>query len=328
MQNYKGFPLVFVVRKKVTVVVPVYDEAPNVSVLAKKINAEFEHSEYDHELIFVDDGSTDDTLVRLTELSECDKNVFFISFSRNFGQQNAIKAGLDHATGDCVITMDGDLQHPPSMIKEFLKHWEDGYDVVYTLREPDKTTSWFKRTSSKLFYKVMSLISDVPIEDGSADFRLLDRVVVDQLKRLPEIGPFYRGLVKWVGFNQKAISYKAAPRHSGRTKYSLNKMIQLAVEGATSFNIRPLVFSISLGFFFSVFSLVAYLPYMIYMLSSRNHFPRWASLISLVVFFGGLNLIVLGFIGIYIGKLFLQAKSRPHYIVQKSNLCQTSVPSY
>jgi len=316
------------VRKKVTVIVPVYNEANNVSLLTCKINAEFESSDYDHEIIFIDDGSTDNTLQELSDLAEEYKQVFFISFSRNFGHQNALKAGLDHATGDCVISMDGDLQHPPSMIREFLKCWEDGYDVVYTVRDSDRGASWFKRTTSRLFYKIMSAMSDVYIEPGSADFRLLDRAVVDQLRSLPEIGPFYRGLVKWVGFKQKAIRYQAAQRHSGQTKYSVNKMFHLALEGVTSFNIRPLVFSISLGFFFSLLSLIVYLPYMIYMLSTRNHFPRWASVISLVVFFGGLNLIILGIIGLYIGKLFIQAKSRPHYIVQKSNLCRTTVPSY
>lgn len=307
-------------RKKVTLIIPVYDEAENVCLLAHKINAEFENTDYDHEIIFIDDGSTDSTLLELSKLASTDCHVFFISFSRNFGHQNALKAGLDHARGDCVISMDGDMQHPPSLIKEFLAKWEDGYQIVYTLRQPDKKTVWFKRTTSRLFYKTMNFMSDVDIEHGSADFRLLDRVVVNELRSLPEIGPFYRGLVKWVGFKQTAITYQAAPRHSGRTKYSFNKMMQLGLEGVTSFNTRPLVFSITLGFFFSLLSIAVYLPYVIYMLSTRNHFPRWASLISLVVFFGGLNLIILGIIGLYIGKMFHQVKSRPHYIVQKSNL--------
>lgn len=315
-------------KKKVTVIVPVFNEAENVAILTQKVSAEFERTDYDYEIIFVDDGSTDGTLEILSELSECNKHVFFVSFSRNFGHQNALKAGLDYATGDAVISMDGDLQHPPHVIREFLRYWEDGYDVVYTVRDSYSGASWFKRKSSKMFYRAMSVMTDVDIEHGAADFRLLDRVVVDQLRSLPEVGPFYRGLVKWVGFKQKAIPYTAAQRHSGRSKYSFNKMMHLAIEGVTSFNIRPLVFSISLGFFFSALSLIIYLPYLIYMMSSRNHFPRWASVISLVVFFGGLNLIILGIIGLYIGRLFIQAKSRPHYIVQKTNLCRTPVPSY
>lgn len=307
-------------RKKVSVVIPVYDEADNVALVASKICAEFEDSEYDFEVIFVDDGSTDSTFVELTKLASSNPHIFFISFSRNFGHQNALKAGLDHARGDCVISMDGDMQHPPSMIRTFLKYWEEGYAIVYTIRNADARVSWFKRTSSKLFYKMMTMMSEVDIEHGSADFRLLDRVVVDQLKKFPEVGPFYRGLVKWVGFKQWAIAYQPAERHSGKTKYSLNKMISLALEGVTSFNTKPLMFSITTGFCFSFFSILIYLPYVIFMLSARNHFPKWASLFTLIVFFGGLNRIILGIIGLYIGKLFIQAKSRPHYIVEKSNL--------
>lgn len=306
--------------KKVSVVIPVYDEAENVAIVAEKVSAEFVNSGYDYEIIFVDDGSTDGTLLELSKLAASNPHVFFISFSRNFGHQNALKAGLDHARGDCVISMDGDLQHPPSLIGEFLKYWELGYSIVYTIRDADTHSSWFKRTSSKMFYKVMSMMSEVDLEHGTADFRLLDRVVVDQLRKFPEVGPFYRGLVKWVGFKQWPISYTPAQRHSGRTKYSLNKMLQLAMEGVTSFNTRPLMFSITMGFCFSFFSILVYLPYVIFMLSQRNHFPKWASLFTLIVFFGGLNLIILGIIGLYIGKLFMQAKSRPHYIVQKSNL--------
>jgi len=244
------------VPKKISIVIPVYDEAENVAVIAGKINAVFEKNGHDYEIIFVDDGSTDTTLVELSKLSSANPHIFFISFSRNFGHQNALKAGLDNARGDCVISMDGDLQHPPSMIDQFISYWEQGYEIVYTIRNADTHSSWFKRTSSKLFYKVMSLMSEVDIEHGTADFRLLDRVVVDQLKRLPEVGPFYRGLVKWVGFKQRSISYMPDRRHSGRTKYSLNKMLQLAMEGVTSFNTRPLMFSITTGFFFSFFSIL------------------------------------------------------------------------
>ncbi len=307
-------------RKRVSVVIPVLNEAGNVSVIADQLHKEFEKTAYDYEVIFVDDGSTDDTLLELSNLSEKCSNIFFISFSRNFGHQNALKAGLDHASGDCVISMDGDLQHPPALLSKFLAHWEEGYQVVYSLRDDDLSGSWFKLSTGWLFYRALNAMSEVEIERGAADFRLLDRVVVDQLKALPEMEPFYRGLVKWVGFRQIAIHYKPAPRRSGKTKYSLNKMIQLALSGVTSFNTRPLVSSITLGVIFSVLSIVVYLPYMIYMLSARNHFPRWASLITAVVFFGGLNLIILGVIGLYVGKLFLQAKSRPHYIIHKSKL--------
>lgn len=307
-------------RRKVSVIIPVCNESENIPVVARQVTDVLRTTPYDFEIIFVDDGSSDDSLSVLANLSAQNPEIFFISFSRNFGHQNALKAGLDHARGDAVISMDGDLQHPPALLTTFLKHWEEGYQVVYTKRIDSNSAPLMKRLTGKIFYRVLRALSDVEIESGTADFRLLDRKVVDQLKALPEAGPFYRGLVKWVGFRQISVEYNCAARHSGTTKYTFNKMFHLAIEGVTSFNIKPLMFSIYLGFSFTILSMLVYLPYMIYMLQTRNHFPRWASLISVIVFFGGLNLTILGIIGLYIGKLFVQAKSRPHYIVQKTNL--------
>jgi len=307
-------------KQKVSIVIPVFNESANVPVIVSAIFKEFEKLPYHFEIILVDDGSYDDTFELIQAQTTLYENVFYIQLSRNFGHQNALKAGLDCATGDCVISMDGDMQHPPYLIKDLLALWEEGFEVVYTRRQDTKDIGLFKRFSSKVFYKVINFVSDVKIEEGAADFRLLDRKVVNKLKEFKETDLFLRGLVKWVGFRQKGIDYKPEPRHSGKTKYTLSRMIRFAVEGVTSFSIRPLIFAVYLGFFFSLLSIVIYVPYLANAILTKNHFPRWASILSLVAFFGGLNLSLLGIVGIYIGKLFMQSKARPNYIVRQTNV--------
>jgi len=311
--------------RKVSVVIPVYNESSNVMIIVEAIQSAFQKLLYNHEIIFVNDGSHDDTEELLEEQSRQHGNIFFISLSRNFGHQNALKAGLDHATGDCVISMDGDMQHPPHLIPDLIAKWEEGYDIVYTRRLNSRNTGFFKKKTSWMFYKFINIMSDVPIEEGTADFRLLDRKVVDKLKGFKETDPFLRGLIKWVGFKQCSIEYKPLPRFSGTTKYTIKKMIRFAIEGVTSFSIRPLIFSVYLGFFFSLLSIAIYIPYLANAILVKNHFPRWASILSLVVFFGGLNLTILGIIGIYVGKLFMQSKARPNYIIKETNLVKTPI---
>ncbi|PZR33369.1 MAG: glycosyltransferase [Azospira oryzae] len=306
-------------RRKVSMVIPVYNESVNVGVILQAIRCEFKNLDYHYEVIFVDDGSSDDTLDLIKEQALTYDNVFYLRLSRNYGHQNALKAGLDNAKGDCVISMDGDMQHPPSLLPKMLAFWEQGYEVVYTRRLDTEGVGFFKKLSSKLFYKVINFISDVKMEDGVADFRLLDKKVVAKLKEFKETDLFLRGLVKWVGFNQVAIDYKAAQRHSGKTKYSLSRMIAFAVESVTSFSVRPLIFSVYLGFILSLLTILIYIPYLANAVMTKNHFPRWASILSLVAFFGGLNLTLIGIVGIYIGKLFMQSKARPNYIISETN---------
>ena len=306
--------------RRVSIVIPVYNESSNIPVVVASIAEVFEKIPYSFEVLFVDDGSSDDSILTIYKLSVNHPNVFFIQLSRNFGHQNALKAGLDHASGDCIISMDGDMQHPPRLIPELLGHWERGNDVVYTKRADTEDVGFFKRLTSNLFYKLLNFITDMPLEKGTADFRLIDRKVADKLKEFKENDLFFRGLIKWVGFRQYAVEYTPEARHSGTSKYTFKKMTKLAVQGMTSFSIRPLVFSAYIGVFFTMMSMVVYVPYLLHSLIANHHFPKWASIISLVVFFGGMNLTILGLVGIYIGKLFMQSKERPNYIVKNTNL--------
>lgn len=309
--------------KLVSIIIPVHNEKDNVSVMAKAIKRVFADLDYRYNLIFVDDGSSDLTLHEIKKLAIQDKHIRYVSFSRNFGHQAAIKAGLDKADGDCVITLDGDMQHPPQLIPQLLEKWEEGYDMVYTVRKEDKKLPFTKRVTSNLFYRIINRLSDIKIEKGAADFRLMNRNVVDVLKNLQEFEPFFRGLVKWAGFKQVAIEYHPDQRKSGESKYTSKKMIKFALQGITSFSIRPLYAAIYIGFLCAAFSTL-YIPYAIYSYYFGYTISGWTSVIVIIVFFGGLQLMILGIIGIYLGKLFMQNKHRPIYIVKESNIHEPS----
>jgi len=306
-------------RKLVSIVIPAYNEADNIFVIAESIKKVFSSIDYHYEIILVDDGSADHTLEKIKVYTSTSDNVFFLEFSRNFGHQLAVKAGMDHAFGDCVISMDCDMQHPPELIPEMLQKWQEGFEVVYTIREEDKTLSKGKRSSSSLFYKTLNWLSDIDLEPGAADFRLLDQKVVNVFRNFQENEPFLRGLVKWLGFKQYSIKYNPAARFSGKSKYTIKKMFRLALHGVTSFSIKPLYSAVYLGFILSLAS-VLYIPYVIYAFVNNVEVSGWASMIMTIVFFGGLQLIILGIIGIYVGKMFMQTKNRPNYIIRSTNI--------
>ncbi|MCX2575627.1 glycosyltransferase family 2 protein [Pedobacter sandarakinus] len=306
-------------NKLVSIVIPAYNEADNIFVLIDSLQQVFATIDYNFEIILVDDGSADKTLEKIKELANTATNIFFLEFSRNFGHQLAVKAGMDHAFGDCVISMDGDMQHPPELIPLMIQKWEEGNEVVYTIREEDKSLSKGKRKSSSLFYKILNWLSDIDLEPGAADFRLLDQKVVNVFRNFHENEPFLRGLVKWLGFRQYAIRYNPAPRFSGSSKYTLKKMFRLALHGVTSFSIKPLYTAVYLGFILS-FASVLYVPYVIFAFVNNVEVSGWASMIMTIVFFGGLQLIILGIIGIYVGKMFMQSKNRPNYIIRSTNI--------
>ena len=306
-------------EKLVSVVIPAHNEEENIIVIIDRIEKVFSELQYDFEILIVDDGGTDKTLHLIKDLGKVKDNLFYIELSRNFGHQPALKAGLDYAKGDCVISLDADLQHPPELIKEMLKKWEEGYDIVYTRRKEDKRLSIKKRKASKYFYKLLNSLSDIEIEPGTADFRLLDRNAVEAFKTFSEDDPFIRGLIKWIGFKQFAIDYVPEQRFAGVSKYNLGRMMRLAIQGVTSFSVRPLHTAAYLGFFFS-FSSLLYIPYILYAFYTKQEVSGWASLIITVAFFGGLQLIILGIIGIYIGKMFMQTKKRPSYIIRSTNI--------
>jgi dolichol-phosphate mannosyltransferase len=274
---------------------------------------------YDYSITFVDDGSNDGTVETLKETALLNNKVFYISLSRNFGHQNALKAGLDLSDADAVISMDGDLQHPPELIPELIKHWEAGNDIVYTIRKDHQEIPMMKRKTSNMFYNLMNRLSDIELEAGTADFRLMDKRVVNICRTFNEMDLFWRGLVKWIGFTQVGIEYEPAERKFGESKYTYKKMMQFALRGITSFSIKPLSIAIYLGFTFSILSLL-YIPYTIYALFFGHAINGWASVIVTIAFFGGLQLMILGIIGMYLGKLFIQSKQRPHYVIKESNL--------
>ena len=306
-------------NRKVSVVVPIFNEQDNIAALVTALNKVFGTLPYEYEIIFIDDGSKDATLSVLRAIMQYDKAVQFVSFSRNFGHQSALKAGIDSAGGDCIISMDGDMQHPPELLPALLQKWEEGFDVVYTVRKDDTASSFTKRTTSNLFYKLLSSLSDIDIEKGTADFRLINRKVATVLRDLDDSDLFLRGIIKWVGFQQTSIEYEPAERLRGKTKYTPKKMLRLAMEGITSFSIKPLYFATYIGVGFSVLSLL-YLPYALYSYYFGHAISGWTSVIVTIAFFGGLQLMILGIIGLYLGKLFMASKHRPSYIIKESSL--------
>ncbi|MBL0358677.1 MAG: glycosyltransferase family 2 protein [Chitinophagaceae bacterium] len=306
-------------NKKVCVIIPAFNEEGNIKTIVTAIKEVFDKLPYDYYFLFIDDGSTDNTLSTIEALSKQNDHIKYISFSKNNGHQAALKAGIDHSQADCAISLDGDMQHPPALIAAMLVKWEEGFEVVYTIRKDEKRLPFFKRISSSLFYKLLGKLSSIELENGSADFRLMDKKVTTQLKLIKENDIFLRGLVKWMGFRQTSIAYQPAERYSGKSKYSYKKMMLLALQGITSFSTKPLYIAIYIGFTFSLLSLL-YIPYAIYSYFIGKVVSGWASLIVTVTFLGGLQLIILGIIGLYLGKLFMQSKGRPMYIIDKTNI--------
>ncbi len=306
-------------KKKVSIIIPVCNERNNVVLIVAALQQVMCDLPYEYIVTFIDDGSNDGTLQAIKYQANIHPNIFFISFSRNFGHQNALKAGLDASDADCVICMDGDMQHPPQLLPELIKQWEDGYDIVYTIRKDHKEISMMKRKTSNMYYNLLNHLSDIELESGTADFRLMDRRVVNILRNFKEEDLFWRGIIKWLGFKQLAIEYQADKRKEGKSKYNYKNMMQFGLRGITSFSIKPLSIAIYLGFACSLLSIL-YLPYVLISLYFGYAISGWSSLIITIVFFGGLQLMILGIIGIYLGKVFMQSKQRPHYIIKESNL--------
>lgn len=307
--------------KKISIIIPAHNEEGNVALIHQRIKEVFAKlNDYHFEIIFVNDGSRDNTQKILEELAAKYDEVKFIEFSRNFGHQPAVKAGMDLSHGNAVISMDADLQHPPELIPELIRKWEEGFDIVYTVRTYPKQISAFKRKTSDLYYKFLAGISDVNLsEGGGSDFRLMDATVVDVVRNMNESDIFLRGLSNWMGFKQIGIPFMAGERISGESSYDLKKMMRFAFTGITAFSVKPLYIAAYLGFVFSGLAVVGYIGYVFYAFWAKTEISGWASLIMTIVFFGGLQLIILGIIGIYLGKIFKQVKERPNYIIRSKN---------
>ncbi|MBX3438642.1 MAG: glycosyltransferase family 2 protein [Planctomycetaceae bacterium] len=300
----------------VSVVIPVFNEEGNIRALYNELRRVTDELFYRFEWIFVDDGSSDHTVEIIAQLHEEDASVKLVRFARNFGHQAAITAGMEYAAGDAVITMDADLQHPPALIPELLRQWKLGFEVVLTQRVESKQAGLFKKVTSGGFYWLMNRCMDRPILPGGADFRLMDRKVVDQLNSLQERSRFMRGLISWVGFRQIAIPYVAEPRFAGVSKYTVRKMLRFATDGLTSFSIFPLRIATYLG----LLAALSGLPYALWAVWTRlftdTAAPGWASLIVSILFLGGVQLICLGVLGEYVGRIYEEVKCRPLYIAR------------
>ena len=306
-------------RKTVSIIIPVYNEITNLGLMTEAIEKVMIVLPYNYNIIFVDDGSDDGTISCIKQLSIKHPAVNYISFSRNFGHQNALKAGFDMSLADAVISMDGDMQHPPALLPQLLELWEAGNEVVYTVRKDHQEMPMMKRRTSDMFYKILNRLSSIELEKGTADFRLLDKKVVDVLREIKEYDLFWRGLVKWLGFKQTSLEYEPGARISGQSKYTYKKMMEFALRGITSFSTKPLTIAIYLGFV-SAFLSFLYVPYAAISYFSGHAISGWASVIVTIAFFGGIQLMILGIIGMYLGKLFMQSKERPHYIVRETDI--------
>ncbi|MGD0456722.1 MAG: glycosyltransferase family 2 protein [Terriglobia bacterium] len=269
------------------------------------------------EIIYIDDGSTDSTMDVLREIQSSDHQVRVVSLSRNFGHQVAITAGMEHAAGDAIVVIDADIQDPPEVIAEFVERWQAGYDVAYGVHTEREGETAFKRWTAKLFYRLIGKLSDTQIPPDAGDFRLIDRKVAEALLAMPERDRFIRGMVSWLGFSQVAVPYRRAPRLAGRTKYPLFKMARLAADGIVSFSTTPLRVATWLGFAVSAFAVFGILLTLYARLFEKNWVQGWASLVIAILFLGGVQLICLGIIGEYIGRIYGESKRRPLYLIQE-----------
>lgn len=306
-------------NKIISVVVPMYFEEDVVNECYKRLtNVLNKIKNYSYEIIFVDDGSQDNTFSLLKEIALNDKKVKVISFSRNFGHESAVTAGLKFASGNAIVIIDSDLQDPPEEIPKMLKYWEDGYDVIYGKRKSRSGESKFKLFTANMFYKTLSALSDTEIPENTGSFRLVDKKVVDAINQLPEHNKFLRGLFSWVGYKQIAYEYERKERIAGKTKYTLTKMLKLATDGIIGFSTKPLKIVGTLG----ILSIIVSIGLLIYSLISyifklNTLVPGWTSIMVTVTFFCGVQLLSLFLISEYISRIYDETKNRPQYIIDK-----------
>lgn len=299
-----------------SIIAPIYNEIDNLPELYRRVKKVMDSSGEPWELLLVDDGSTDGSTEGIRELAQKDKTVRPIIFARNFGHQVAITAGWDYARGDAIIIIDADLQDPPETILELAKKWKEGYEVVYAVRAEREGESWFKKFTAAMFYRLIYSITDVKIPVDTGDFRLMDRKVVNVLKQMKERHRFPRGMSAWVGFKQIGVKYKRAARVAGVTKYPFSKMLKLALNAITGFSYFPLQVATYFGFASAGVSILA-IPVVIYMrITGSGAFFGQATTLIAVLFLGGVQLISLGILGEYVGRLYDEAKGRPLYIVR------------
>lgn len=310
-----------------SIVVPVYNEEEVLPIFHSRLGAALGNIEGGWEVVYINDGSTDGTLSILKQLQLTDSAVGFAALSRNFGKEAAMSAGLRLARGNAVILIDADLQDPPEVVHEMIAKWRDGYDVVYGTRTERPGESAFKLATARAFYRLLNRLSDVPIPLDTGDFRLMSRRVVDTLRAMPERDRFVRGMVSWVGFRQTPLPYRRAQRFAGESKYPLRKMLRFATDGILSFSIKPLQLSISLGLLAASLSMLG-IGYALFLRVFTSIWVEgWTALMIAVLFIGGVQLICVGILGEYVGRIYNEVKQRPLYVVQERVGFSTEEPS-
>jgi glycosyltransferase involved in cell wall biosynthesis len=300
----------------ISIVIPLLNEDGNIMILYDALLPVVEKISLDYEIIFVDDGSKDDSFEIINQLNKKNNRVLGISLSRNFGHQIALTAGMEHSSGEVVITMDADMQHPPEIIAELYKKYNEGYDIVNTIRTETADSGVFKKATSHFFYKLINNLSDIHIEPAAADFRLMNRKTVNAFLQLKEKDRFTRGIISWLGFKQGMVEYTAPARFSGKSKYSVLKMFRFAADGITSFSAKPLRISFFSGLIVSLIGLL-YAIYAVIEYFGGKTIPGWTSILVSVLIIGGVQLISIGIIGEYLARVFNEAKNRPMYLVKQ-----------
>ncbi len=306
--------------KKITILIPCYNEEASLPLLFEKLAELGTDKRYEWEFLFVNDGSRDNTLAVLKDLAEKDERVRYISLSRNFGKENAMLAGFDYASGDCMVIMDADLQHPPQTIPEMITFWEEGYEDVYARRKNRETDGWLRRKFSYLYYRMLQKATSVDILQNVGDFRLLDRKCIDALKQLRETERYTKGLYCWIGFKKKEIDFEVAERVAGKSSFNYKNLLKLALQGFTSFSTAPLKFATYLGLIVSAVSFILMLVHLIKALIYGDPVAGFPTLITVILLLGGIQLLCLGIMGEYLGRVFNETKHRPVYLISETNI--------
>lgn len=306
--------------KKVSIIIPVFNEQevlPKLYERIEKLMASCQN--YEFEILFINDGSKDKSLEIIREMRQNDNRICYVDFSRNFGKEIAMMAGLDYANGDCVVFIDADLQDPPELIPELIKYWEEGYDDVYAKRRSRKGESFFKKFTSKMYYKVLQKTTRIEIQKDTGDFRLLDRRCVNALKKLRESQRNTKSMFSWIGYNKKEVLYDRDPRVAGKTKWNYMKLLDLAVDGITSFTTSPLRFSTLIAIPTFGILLIYFIYVIIKSFTINEAIQAYQAIILLILFFSGVQILLFGIVGEYLGRIFNETKNRPLYLVNEYN---------
>lgn len=305
---------------EISAIIPSYNEQENVGLMYERMTKTLSKISPDYEIIYINDCSKDQTLLRIKELAAKDHHVKYLSFSRNFGHQIAVSAGLDYCSGKAVVIIDGDLQDPPELIEQMYEKYKEGYKVVYARRTSREGETWFKKATAKIFYRLLASMTSIDIPVDVGDFRLIDQVIVKHLRNMPEKSKYIRGQISWIGYKQTFVNYHRDARIYGKTNYPLKKMLRFALDGITAFSDKPLKIASGLGIVAAIVSLLALVYALVAHFCFNSTITGWTSLILSVLFIGGVQLITIGIIGEYIARINNDVRNRPLYILEENNM--------